>query len=100
MTSIEKKTVRYLSRLARIACTPAEEEALFEDLKKILSYFELLNEVPTDDVAPCNYVNQMLQKAPLREDIPNNTLSQKEFLAGAPQHTAQMVRVPQVLKNE
>ena len=100
MAAIDKKTVEYLSRLARIACSDEEAESLCNDLKKIVAYVEQLNEIITENVEPCTYVNQSLTQAPLRKDIAENRLPQKKFLDGTPQNTAQMVRVPPVLKPE
>ncbi len=100
MTDLPENVVDYLADLCRIACTEEEKKALYKDLKQILGYIDQLNEVATVDIEPCTYVAEALQKAPLRKDVPHNTLSQKEFLKNAPGHTAQMIRVPTVMKQE
>lgn len=98
MTQIDKKTVHYLAKLCRIACTEEQEEALLQDMQKILGYVEQLNEVNTDNLDPCNFVTTNLSQTPLRDDIVGKTLSRDEFLKNAPAHIGGMIRVPPVLK--
>jgi len=49
---INKKTLDYLAKLARIELEQKEEEKLLKDLEKILNYFEELKTLDTKDVAP------------------------------------------------
>jgi len=96
MVQIHKETVRYLARLCRIACTEEQENALLHDMKEVLSYIDLLNEVPTDGVTPCNNVSMSCMQTPLRADTVKQTLSAKDFFENVPQHTARLVRIPPV----
>ena len=98
MADINKETVRYLAKLCRIACTEEQEEALLHDMQKIIGYIELLDEIDTEGLAPCNNVSESLIQAPLREDLTGDVLSREEFLKNAPQHIGGLIRVPQVLK--
>jgi aspartyl-tRNA(Asn)/glutamyl-tRNA(Gln) amidotransferase subunit C len=99
MANLTKETVHYLTKLARIACTKEQEDALFEDMQKIVSYVELLDELNTEGVAPCNTVVQYVEKTPLRPDAVGQTLSREEFLKNSPSHIGGMIRVPPVLQN-
>lgn len=98
MAQLDKETIKYLSTLSRIKCTEEEQEALLHDLKEILEYMEQLNEVNTDNVAPCRSVLEGLVNV-MRDDIAGTPMSREEFLANAPSHVGGMIRVPPVLKS-
>lgn len=100
MAELKKETVHYLADLARIAVVEGEEEALLADLKKILAYIDLLEEVDTSNVSPCCYVTQSLTKTPLRKDEVEPSLERSVFLKITPQNTAGMLRVPTVMKQQ
>ena len=53
--SLERKTLAYLCRLARISLTEDEKELLHRDLSSILAYMERLNELDTTRVAPMTH---------------------------------------------
>jgi aspartyl-tRNA(Asn)/glutamyl-tRNA(Gln) amidotransferase subunit C len=98
MAQIDKKTVKYLAKLCRIACTEEQEESLLHDMQEILGYVELLNEIDTKDAEPCNFVTEGLTQTPLRNDVVGPTLSRDDFLKNAPLTIGGMIRVPPVLK--
>ena len=100
MAHLDKKTIEYIADLARIGVDEKDEEELLRDLAKILHYVEQLNELDTSSVPARSYVTEVVSKTPLREDMAVNTYPQAEFLKGAPQHSAGMVKVPPVLKGE
>ena len=100
MATVDKKMIKYLAGLSRIAVSEEEEESLLKDLKKILGYVEMLNEVDTSQTKPCTYVALSVDKTPLREDVAEITLTREQFLKGAPLQIGGMVRVPPVLKQE
>jgi aspartyl-tRNA(Asn)/glutamyl-tRNA(Gln) amidotransferase subunit C len=98
MAEITKETVEYLARLCRIHCKEEKLQALLHDLQNIVSYVDQLSQVDTEGVEPCNYVIEGHGATPLREDIPQNTLSREDFLKGAPKHVASLVQVPSIIK--
>lgn len=100
MANLDKETVKYLAELARIAVSKDEEESLLKDLKKILKYVEMLDEIDTSKVRPCTYVTQCLTETPLRQDKPENTLTREQFMKDAPLHVGGMIRVPPVIKQD
>jgi aspartyl-tRNA(Asn)/glutamyl-tRNA(Gln) amidotransferase subunit C len=51
---INKDTLEYLARLARIKLDPSQEPKLLSDLQKILEYVSELQSVDTSKVAPMN----------------------------------------------
>jgi aspartyl-tRNA(Asn)/glutamyl-tRNA(Gln) amidotransferase subunit C len=99
MVHIDKKGIRHLAKLCRIACTEQQEDALLHDMQKILHYVEQLKELNTEGVEPCNFVTESMQKTPLRKDVVMPSMSRKEFLDNTPQHVGGMVKVPPVLTN-
>jgi len=52
MTEITKKELKHLAQLARIEISPSEEEKLIKDLQEIISYFEELKKLDTENVSP------------------------------------------------
>ena len=94
----DPKEFEHLKKLCRLECTPEEESQLFESLKNVLGYIEQLDEVNTEGVPSCNYVLRSMLKNQMREDEVKDLLPREEFLAGAPDQIAGMVRVPPIMK--
>lgn len=97
MAELNKETIQHLTRLCRIACTEEEQEALLHDLKKILDYIEQLQQIDTENVAPCNHVLEDMANV-LRDDEIGHVLNRGVFLSNAPSHIGGMIRVPPVFK--
>ena len=97
MSQLNQETIAYLTRLSRIDCSDEEQKKLLIDLKKILAYVDQLQEVDTEDVAPCNQVLENTYNV-MREDIPEEPLSRELFLTNAPSHIGGMIRIPPVFK--
>lgn len=98
MSEFGREDFDYLKRLCRIECSPEEEEGVIDSLKRILTYVEQLNEVPTEGVRACNYVLQSMLKNKMREDVESDLLPRDRFLNNAPEQIGGMVRVPPVIK--
>ncbi|MBA2727545.1 MAG: Asp-tRNA(Asn)/Glu-tRNA(Gln) amidotransferase subunit GatC [Parachlamydiaceae bacterium] len=98
MGELDDNTIKHLMMLCRIQCTEEEQVSLLADLRKILEYANLLQEVDTSQVAPCSHVLEDLT-AFMRDDIPENVMSRDAFLSNAPEVIGGMVRVPRVLKS-
>lgn len=97
MADLNKQTIKSLTQLSRIKCTEEEEEALLNDLKKILDYVTQMSEVDTTDVLPCNHVLASVCNV-TREDIVGETMPREVFLANAPSHIGGLIKVPPVIK--
>lgn len=97
MGILKLETVKKLAALSRIQCNEEEELNLLSDLQNILSYIDLMNEVDTETVAPCNYVSEEICNVE-RDDAVGEMLSQDIFLANAPDKSGAMIRVPPVFK--
>ena len=50
--AINKKTLEHLAELARIEIDDKEEKKLLKDIQEILSYFEQLNDLNTENIKP------------------------------------------------
>lgn len=98
MAEFDEKELDKLAKLCRIACTQDEKKALQKQIASVLKYIELLNEVPTDGVEPCNSVLASLANV-VREDEVGPSLPREVFLSNAPSHVGGMIRVPPVIKS-
>jgi len=96
MRHLNKDSIKKLSKLCRIDCSENEQESLLNDLEKILSYVDQLQEVDTENVPVCNHVLADMANV-MREDSVGETIPREVFLALAPEHTGGMVRVPPVI---
>ena len=65
--SVNTEQVRHIAKLARIAMSDDEVEALVPELNNILGWVEQLGEVDTDGVEPLTAVID--QKLRLRDDV-------------------------------
>ena len=94
--SVDQKTVRHVARLARIAMSDAEVDALVPELTQILGWVEHLSEVDTDEVEPLTAVID--QKLRLRDDVVNDGNVRDAVLKNAPDAQHGFVAVPKVIE--
>lgn len=96
MSRISIDQVKHVAHLARLAMTEEEAVAYTEQLVKMISFAELLNELDTDHVEPTSHVLDM--KNVLREDKANKGLPQEEVLKNAPEHQDGYIKVPSIIE--
>ena len=94
--SVDQKTVRHVARLARIAMSDAEIDALVPELNQILGWVEHLSEVNTDGVEPLTAVID--QKLRLRDDLVNGGNVRDKVLLNAPDAQHGFFAVPKVIE--
>ncbi len=94
--SVDAATVRHIARLARIAVSDAEVEALAPELNNILGWVEQLGEVNTEGVEPLTAVID--QKLRLREDEVTDGDCRDAVLANAPDAQHGFFAVPKVIE--
>jgi aspartyl-tRNA(Asn)/glutamyl-tRNA(Gln) amidotransferase subunit C len=94
--SVDTKQVRHIAKLARIAMSDAEVEAMVPELNNILSWVEQLGEVNTDGVKPLTAVidNQLR----LRDDAVTDGNCRDEVLLNAPGAQHGFFAVPKVIE--
>lgn len=94
--SVDKKTVRKIADLARIAVTEDELEPLVGEMNNILDWIEQLSEVNTDGVAPMTSVVEV--DLPWRADKVTDGGYRDEVLANAPAADHGFFTVPKVIE--
>jgi aspartyl-tRNA(Asn)/glutamyl-tRNA(Gln) amidotransferase subunit C len=93
MLDVNQELLDYLSDLSRIGLKESEKEKILGDLKTILTYFEELKDVETDNVEPTYTIFADLA-TPQREDTVGETLPRDQFLKNAPSSLGGMVTIP------
>jgi aspartyl-tRNA(Asn)/glutamyl-tRNA(Gln) amidotransferase subunit C len=94
--SVDTQQVRHIAKLARIAMSDAEVEAMVPELNNILGWVEQLGEVDTDGVEPLTAVID--QKLRLRDDAVTDGDCRDAVLANAPAAEHGFFAVPKVIE--
>ncbi len=92
---ITEEIVDHIAHLARLEFEGEKKEAIRKDMENIISFMDKLNEVPTDNVEPLIFMNDEFNK--LREDVSEETITQREALKNAPKKDSDYYRIPKVL---
>jgi len=92
---ITDETVDHIAHLARLEFEGEAKIAIKQDLENIISFMEVLQEIPTDNVEPLIFMNDEINR--LREDEPKVTLTQAEALKNGPKIDSDYFRIPKVL---
>lgn len=94
--SVDKEIVQRVARLARIAVTDEQAEALRGELNTILGFVEQLNEVDVDGVEPLTSVVQTSMK--MRDDVVTDGDIAEKIVANAPEGADHFFAVPKVVE--
>lgn len=94
--AIDRNTVAKVARLARIAVSDAEAEALRGELNTILGFVEQLNEVDVAGIEPMTAVVHMPMKR--RADTVTEGDQADRILANAPVREGPFFAVPKVVE--
>lgn len=89
--------ISHLAKLCRIECSDEDKKRLGQNLAKVLGYIKQLDELDTQNIAPCTHVIESTVSV-LRDDEVKDLLAREELLANAPAHVGGMIRVPPVIK--
>ena len=92
---VDTKTVDEIAHLARLEFDEHSKPGILNDLNRMLSFVDKLNELDTSAVEPLIYVTA--EKNVLRPDVPEETLSQKDALKNAPSKDSDYFRAPKVI---
>jgi aspartyl-tRNA(Asn)/glutamyl-tRNA(Gln) amidotransferase subunit C len=98
MAEITTDVVSHLASLARIALTPAEIDKLTGELGAIVDNIAKVSEVATPDVPATSHPIPLANV--YRDDVPGETLTTEQALAGAPDHDGSRFRVTAILGEE
>lgn len=94
--SVNTEQVRHIAKLARIAMSDAQIEALVPELNQILGWVEQLSAVDTEGVEPLTAVIE--QKLRLRDDVIDDGNVRDKILANAPNAQHGFFAVPKVIE--
>lgn len=96
MSRISAEQVKHVAHLARLAVTEEEANRLTQQLDKIITYAEQLNELDTENVEPTSHVLEI--KNVMREDKAKPGLPNEEVLKNAPDHQDGQIKVPPIME--
>ena len=98
MSEITTDVVAHLANLARIALTPEEITKLTGELSLIVDSVAKVSEVATPDVPATSHPIRLVNV--FRDDVPGETLTTEQALAGAPEHDGSRFKVSAILGEE
>ena len=94
--SIDKDTVKHISKLARISLDEKKINSLSKDLSSIMKFIEKLNELNTDKTSPLtSIINASLRT---REDEVKDGKIRDQILKNSPEKNEEFFVVPKVIE--
>ena len=94
--AIDLKTVKHISKLARISVNDEKARKLEKDLNSIFKWIEQLNELNTDKVEPLTSIAETTLR--LREDKILSENIRDEILNNSPKDNKDFFVVPKVVE--
>jgi len=94
--SIDKDTVKHISKLARISLDEKKISSLSKDLSSIMKFIEKLNELNTDKVTPLTSIINTSLKS--REDEVKDGKIRDQILKNSPEKNEEFFVVPKVVE--
>ena len=93
--SIDKDTVKHISKLARISLDENKINNLSKDLSSIMKFIEKLNELNTDKTAPLTSIINASLKS--RKDEVKDGKIRDQILKNSPEKNEEFFVVPKVV---
>ena len=94
--SIDKDTVKHISKLARISLDDEKIDSLSKDLSSIIKFIKKLNELKTDETKPLtSIINSSLK---LRKDEIKDGKIRDQILKNSPEKNDEFFVVPKVIE--
>lgn len=84
-----------VAHLARLEVQEEGKQGLLDDMNKILTFMDKLNEIDTSGVAPLIYMSDEVNV--LREDVVKFEIGRAEALMNAPKQDGKFFRVAKVI---
>ena len=94
--SIDKDTVKHISKLARISLDENKIESLSKDLTSIMKFIENLNKLNTDKTAPLTSIINASLKS--RKDEVKDGKIRDQILKNSPESNEEFFVVPKVIE--
>ena len=94
--SIDKDTVKHISKLARISLDENKVESLSKDLTSIMKFIERLNKLNTDKTTPLTSIINASLKS--RKDEVKEGKIRDQILKNSPEKNDEFFVVPKVIE--
>ena len=94
--SIDKDTVKHISKLARISLNEKKLDSLSKDLTSIMKFIEKLNELNTEKTSPLTSIINASLKS--RKDKVNDGKIRDQILKNSPENNDEFFVVPKVIE--
>ena len=94
--SIDKNTVKHISKLARISLDENKVESLSKDLTSIMKFIENLNNLNTDKIPPLTSIINASLKS--RKDEVKDGKIRDQILKNSPENNDEFFVVPKVIE--
>ena len=94
--SIDKDTVKHISKLARISLNDKKVDSLSKDLSSIIKFIERLNKLNTDNVKPLTSIIDASLKS--RKDEIHDGKIRDQILKNSPENNDEFFVVPKVIE--
>jgi len=94
--SIDKDTVKHISKLARISLDEKKINSLSKDLSSIMKFIEKLNELNTDKTNPLTSIINASLKS--RDDEVKDGKIREQILKNSPEKNKEFFVVPKVVE--
>ena len=94
--SIDKNTVKHISKLARISLDEKNVDSLSKDLTSIMKFIENLNKLNTDKTAPLTSIINASLKS--RKDEVKDGRIRDQILKNSPEKNDEFFVVPKVIE--
>ena len=88
--------VEKLAHLSRLEFNAADKAEIKNDLQRMISFVEKLDELDLSDTEPLLHMSSNINV--LREDEVKGSVSREEGLKNAPSHNDKFFKVPKVIK--
>jgi aspartyl-tRNA(Asn)/glutamyl-tRNA(Gln) amidotransferase subunit C len=94
--SIDKDTVKHISKLARISLDEKKVDSLSKDLTSIMRFIENLNKINTDKIEPLTSIINASLKS--RKDEVKDGKIRDQILKNSPEKNEEFFVVPKVIE--
>ena len=94
--SIDKETVKHISKLARISLEDKKIDSLSKDLTSIMKFIEKLNKLNTDKTKPLTSIIEASLK--FRKDEVKDGKIRDQILKNSPEKNDEFFVVPKVIE--
>ena len=94
--SIDKDTVKHISKLARISLDEKKVDVLSKDLTSIMKFIESLNKLNTDKTNPLTSIINASLKS--RSDVVKDEKIRDQILKNSPEDNKEFFVVPKIIE--